>query len=123
VLHFRRDDEDEVIEFVHGPAWYRSGRYAGPIAFDVPAGWHAYEGHYTSHNPWSSDERYFVSKGVLWVSHGGGVPRELVADGDRFRLADDPDGPEWISFDTIVDGVALRVRHAGGDALYRFFTP
>jgi hypothetical protein len=46
-----------------------------------------------------------------------------VADGDRFSPADDPEGPEWISFDPIVDGVALRVVHAGGNALYRFFTP
>ena len=123
VLHFRRNDAGEVIEFVHGPAWYRSERYTGPTSFDVPEAWRAYEGHYTSHNPWSSDERYFVSKGALWVSHGGGAPRALVADGNRFRSADDPEGPEWISFDTIVDGVALRVRQAGGDALYRFFTP
>lgn len=123
VIQFRRSDADEVVEFVHGPAWYRGERYSGPTSFDVPAEWHACAGHYTSHNPWFSDERYFVSKGALWVSQGGGPPRKLVADGDRFRPADDPDGPEWISFDTIVDGVALRARKAGGNALYRFFTP
>jgi CubicO group peptidase (beta-lactamase class C family) len=123
VMHFRRNDDDEVIEFVHGPAWYRGERYTGPTTFTVPEAWRAYEGHYTSHNPWFSDERYFVNKGALCVSHGGGAPRELVADGDRFSPADDPEGPEWISFDPIVDGVALRVVHAGGNALYRFFTP
>lgn len=123
VIQFRRNDADEVVEFVHGPTWYRGERYTGPTAFDVPEAWRVYEGHYTSHNPWSSGERYFVSKGALWVSHGGGAPQELVADGDRFRPADDPEGPEWTSFDTIVDGVALRAVQAGGAALYRFFTP
>jgi hypothetical protein len=123
VVQFRRNDADEVVEFVHGPAWYRGERSTGPATFEVPEAWRAYEGHYTSHNPWFSDGRYFVSKGALWVSHGGGTPRELVADGDRFRPADDPDGPEWTSFDTIVDGVALRAVQAGGSALYRFFTP
>jgi CubicO group peptidase (beta-lactamase class C family) len=123
VVQFRRNDADEVVEFVHGPAWYRGERYSGPTTFDVPEAWRAYEGHYTSHNPWFSDERYFVSKGALWVSHGGGAPHELVADGDRFRPADDPEGPEWTSFDTIVDGVALQAVQPGGNALYRFFTP
>lgn len=123
VVQFRRNDDDAVVEFVHGPAWYRAEQYSGPTAFEVPDAWRAYEGHYTSHNPWSGGERYFVSKGTLWVSHSGGVPQELVADGDRFRPADDPEGPEWTSFDTIVDGVALRAVRAGGNALYRFFTP
>ncbi len=122
VVQFRRNDADEVVEFLHGPAWYRGERSTGSTTFDVPTAWRAYEGHYTSHNPWFSDERYFVSKGVLCVSHGGGAPRELVADGDRFRPADDPEGPEWTSFDVIVDGVALRAVQAGGNALYRFFT-
>jgi CubicO group peptidase (beta-lactamase class C family) len=123
VLHFRRGDDGEVIEFVHGPTWYRGERYAGPTSFDVPDTWKAYEGHYTSHNPWFSDIRVYVNKGTLCVSRAGGAPRPLVPDGDRFRPAEDPDGPEWISFDTIVDGVALRARRAGGDTLYRFFTP
>ena len=123
VFHFRRNDRGEVIEFVHGPDWYRGERYVGPHTFDVPDEWRAYEGHYTSHNPWFSDVRVYISKGALCLSRAGGPPRELVADGDRFRPADDPEGPEWISFDTIVDGVALRARRAGGNALYRFFTP
>lgn len=123
VIQFRRNDDAAVIEFVHGPAWYRGERYTGPTRFYVPDAWRTYEGHYTSHNPWSSGERYFVSKGDLCVSHGGGAPQELVADGDRFRPADDPEGPEWTSFDTIVDGVALRAVQPGGTTLYRFFTP
>lgn len=123
VIQFRRNDEDEVIEFVHGPAWYRGERYSGPTKFDVPEAWRAYAGHYTSHNPWFNGERYFVNKGALCVSHSGGAPQDLMADGDRFRPADDPEGPEWVRFDTIVDGVALRAVKAGGEVLYRFFTP
>lgn len=123
VIQFRRNDDDEVVEFVHGPTWYRGERYTGPATFDVPDAWRAYEGHYTSHNPWSSGERYFVSKGSLWASHSGRAPHELVPDGNRFRPADDVEGPEWVSFDTIVDGVALRAVKPGGETLYRFFTP
>ncbi len=123
VIQFRRNDAAQVTEFAYGPAWYRGERYTGPATFDVPDAWRAYEGHYTSHNPWFSDERYFVSKGALWVSRSGGAPRELVADGDRFRPADDVEGPEWVRFDTIIDGVALRAVQAGGNELYRFFTP
>jgi hypothetical protein len=123
VIQFLRNDADEVVEIVHGPAWYRGERYNGPASFDVPEAWRTYEGHYASHNPWASDERYFVRKGALCVSYAGGVAHEWAADGDRFRPADDPEGPEWTSFDTIVDGVALRAVQAGGNALYRFFTP
>lgn len=123
VVQFRRNDDDEVIEFVHGPAWYRGERYTGPTTFDVPEAWRAYEGHYTSHNPWFSGERFFIGKGKLWVSHAGGAPHELVADGDRFRPADDLEGPEWVSFDTVVDGVALRAVKPGGEIICRFFTP
>lgn len=64
-----------------------------------------------------------MSKGALCVSHAGGAPQELVEDGDCFRPADDPEGPEWVRFDTIVDGVTLRAVKAGGETLYRFFTP
>ena len=123
VIQFRRNDDGEVIEFVHGPAWYRGERYSGPTTFDVPDEWRAYEGHYTSHNPWFSGERVYISKGKLCVSHRGGAPHDMVTDGDRFRPADDPEGPEWVRFDTIVDGVALRAVKAGGETLYRFFTP
>lgn len=122
-LQFTRNDAGEVTELTHGPRWYRGERYDGPTTFDVPDAWRAFEGHYRSHNPWFSGQRVFVSKGNLCVSHAGRAPQALVADGDRFRPADDPDGPEWISFDTIVDGVALRAVQAGGDTLYRFFTP
>ena len=123
VVQFRRNEDGDVIEFVHGPAWYRGERYSGPTLFDVPEAWRAYEGHYTSHNPWFSGERFFISKGKLCASHAGGVPHELVADGDRFRPVDDQEGPEWVRFDTVVDGVALRAVKPGGETLYRFFTP
>lgn len=122
-VQFRRNDGDEVVEFVHGADWYRGERYDGPTEFETPAEWQAYVGHFTSHNPWFSDLRFGICKGQLCVMYGGGAPQALASDGDRFRPANDPDGPEWFAFDTIVDGEALRVREAGGNALYRFFTP
>ncbi|MFT4037760.1 MAG: serine hydrolase domain-containing protein [Thermomicrobiales bacterium] len=123
VIQFRRNDDDAVTEFTHGADWYRGERYDGPTEFETPPEWLAYVGHYTSHNPWFSDLRIGVCKGELCVMHGGGAPQSLVQDGDRFRPADDAEGPEWFEFDTIVNGEALRVREAGGNALYRFFTP
>ena len=40
-----------------------------------------------------------------------------------FRIGDDPDTPERITFDTIVNGQAWRAITSSGETYYRFFTP
>jgi len=120
LLKFGRDDRERVVEVCWGPDWYRSDSYAGPSAFEAPAEWRAYVGHYRAHNPWVSNFRVVQRKGSLLL---------VGAEGYEDKLAPVEDGhfaiehtPERLRFDTIVDGKALHVRRSGGD-YYRFFTP
>lgn len=120
---FGRNDAGEVVELSSGERWYRGARYDGPTSFATPPIWQAYTGHYRSHNPWASNVRVLLRKGKLWLSYAGAAGEELAPHGTSFVLADDPDGPERIEFDTIVDGSAWRLLRPGSETLYRFFTP
>lgn len=123
-LRFGRDDDGAVVEAMHGADWYPGERYAGAIAFAAPAAWAAYPGHYRTHTPWTPNFRVVLRKGALRVVWPAGDELPMVADGDAFRVDEDPWYPERIGFDTVVDGVALRAKWAGGeDFAYRFFTP
>lgn len=131
LLRFGRDDAG-VAEAWHGGDWYAADRYPGPTTFDVPPAWHAYLGHYRSHNPWATNFRVVLRKGALWLCQPGaaadgfGEEERLVPLGDpgagRFRVGEDEASPERIRFDTLLDGEALRATLSGGD-YYRFFTP
>jgi hypothetical protein len=122
LLRFGRHD-GQIAEVFHGPAWFVHGRYKGPVKFDIPAEWAAYPGHYRSHNPWMSSFRVVLRKGALALIHASGDEDALVSlGGARFRIGDDERSAERLSFDTIVEGEALRANYSGGD-YYRFFTP
>ncbi len=76
-------------------------------------------GHYRSHNPWASNFRIVDRLGTLAMIWPSGAEDELVQIGkDCFRVGDTP---ETISFDTFVDGQALRATHSCCP-FYRFFT-
>jgi hypothetical protein len=112
-----------VTEAAYGPTWYVNDRYDGPTDFGYPAEWDAFPGHYRSHNPWFTNSRVVLRKGALLLVQPGGHESPLVPLPDgSFREGEDELGPERYRFDTIVDGVALRMLHSG-EALYRFFTP
>jgi hypothetical protein len=64
-----------------------------------------------------------VRKGSLFMVSSRGHEQELSPAGESFRIGDDPESPERIAFDTIVDGQALRATQPGGEAHYLFFTP
>jgi hypothetical protein len=122
LLRFGRDG-NTVVEAFHGSAWYRHDRYSGPTAFDYPAEWTAYPGHYRSHNPWLPAFRVVLRKGALALIDPAGSEEPLVPLGrDTFRVGLDDRGPERLRFDQIVDGQALRATTAMCD-YYRFFTP
>jgi hypothetical protein len=112
-----------VVELMHGGDWYVTEDYEGPTTFETPPAWEAYLGHYHNYNPWSANFRVVLRKGALLAITGDGQERELTPDGNRFRIGDDPDSPERIAFDTVVDGQALRAIRPGGEIHYRFFTP
>ena len=122
-LRFGRDGAGSVVELMHGGAWYATDAYEGSRMFETPAAWAAYPGHYRSYNPWGSNFRIVIRKGELVMISPGGGAQTLAPEGDGFRIGEDPESPEWIAFDTVVAGEALRARVAGGAEYYRFFTP
>ena len=121
------DDADPVAEVRHGPAVYvREG--SAPLATSVPypSEWDAFPGHYRSHAPYLTSFRIILRRGRLYIAwpNGGEEPLTPRA-GDpeaspRFYIGT-PGEPsaEWIRFDTVVGGRALRAHWAGGGAFYR----
>jgi len=122
-LRFGRNEEDAVVEARHGAHWWRGERYDGPTAFDAPAEWNAYAGHYRSHDPWGTNFRIVPRKGELWLVYPSGGEEPLTPLGDgSFRVTRDPLASDFVRFDAVVDGEALRANYCGCD-YYRFFTP
>ena len=122
-LRFSRDATGTVVELTHGGDWYATDHYEGARTFETPPEWTAYAGHYRSWNPWVSNFRIVVRKGELLLVSPSGQEQTLHPLGDGFRVGDEPDSPERIAFDTLVEGETLRARQAGGADYYRFFTP
>ena len=121
LLEFSRE-EGIVVEAFHGSSWYVNDRYKGPATFDTPKEWIAYTGHYRSHNPWGSNFRVFLRKGVLTVVRAGGSATTLSPIGKGvFRLGKEKDFPEFIKFDAIASGRALRATLKSCE-YYRAFT-
>jgi hypothetical protein len=64
-----------------------------------------------------------LRKRVLFLVHPWGDEEALAQLSDGvFRVGDDERSPERLSFDTILDGQALRANLSGCD-YYRTFTP
>ncbi|MCO5176628.1 MAG: beta-lactamase family protein [Thermomicrobiales bacterium] len=124
-----RFDGENAVALVHGgDVLYRDG-VERPSYDPLPEEWHAYTGHYRSHNPWTSDVRVVACEGQLQLLFTYAAPdgfdeeQALVPQGDGlFGIPINGHIYDWIRFDTIVDGEALRATISGGD-YYRFFTP
>ena len=124
-----RFDGENAVALVHGgDVLYRAG-IERPSFEPLPEEWRAYPGHYRSHNPWTSDIRVVAREGRLQLLFTYGEPdgfdgeQGLVPLGDGlFGIPINGYTYDWIRFDTIVDGEALRATISGGD-YYRFFTP
>ena len=121
LLRFGRE-EGEVVEAFHGPDWYTNERYTGPTTFNYPEEWDAYPGHYRSHNPWLTNFRVVLRKGMLVLVDPSRdeEPMTLLGNG-VFRVGEDDRSPERIRFDTIINGQALRANLSCND-FYRTFT-
>jgi CubicO group peptidase (beta-lactamase class C family) len=109
--------DSDVTEVSWGGDWYRNAQYAGPEHFDYPKAWDAYVGHYRNENPWIGSFRIVVNKGRLMMD--ASIP--LEADGELFRLRDDPYNTEWIRFGEVVNGKCMHLRLSGSD-LWRVTT-
>ena len=124
-----RDVEAQVIGFAHGGAWYeRAGASVEPAPF-LPVSWRTYAGYFRSHNPWCPAFRIVPRRGRLWlifpVAPDGFEDEQPLAPIEppgAFRAGTDPDGPETVVFDAVVDGRALRATLSGG-AYWRVEAP
>lgn len=108
VLGFVRENR-VVTQVFHGPDWYMGARYTGPRTFEARKDWEGLVGHYYNDSPWYGDMRVVMRRGQLFID---GV-QPLVPRGDgRFALGD-PEAPDWISFDSIVEGRAMVLSYSG----------
>jgi hypothetical protein len=117
VLGFVRENQ-QVTQAFHGSNWYLGAKYNGPKTFETRKDWEAFVGHYQNDSPWYGDTRVVLRKGQLFID---GV-QPLVTRGDGKFGVGEPDGPDWISFESIVDGRAMRMNYSG-IIFRRAFTP
>ncbi|MES1241463.1 MAG: serine hydrolase domain-containing protein [Acidobacteriota bacterium] len=111
-LGFGRDGKGAVVEASYGEDWYAGERYAGPRAFETPAEWRAFAGHYRNDSPWEGSARIALRNGRLWI--GGDTP--LVPLGaDLFRIGDEEHSPDRVRFGNVVNGRALVATFNGVD--------
>ena len=117
LLELVRED-DRVVEIHHGGDVYRREGTPAADPAAAPPEWNAYPGHYRAYNPWYSNFRVVLRKGVLTVVFPWGAAWPLLPQDDgSFRVADDW-SPERLRFDAVVDGAALRADYAG-ESYYR----
>lgn len=117
LLGFARDGQ-QVTQAFHGSDWYIGEKYKGPKTFDTRKEWEGFVGHYYNDSAWYGETRIVLRKGQLFAD---GV-QPLIPRGDgKFSLGD-PEGPDWISFESIVDGRAMRMS-LSGILFRRAFTP
>ena len=117
VLGFVRENQ-QVTHAVHGPDWYAGARYTGPRSFEARKEWEGFAGHYSNDSPWYGDTRVVLRKGQLYVDGAQAlVPRSY----GKFGIGD-PEAPDWISFESIVDGRAM-ILNLSGIRFRRTFTP
>lgn len=107
-----------VTEAFHGANWYTNEKYDGPRSFNSPKEWEAYAGHYYNDSPWYGDVRVVLRKGQLYLS---GVQPLVPREGGKFGFSD-PSAPDHVSFDTIINGRAMRLNYSG-IIFRRIFTP
>lgn len=124
LLSFSRE-AGEVTEAAYGPELFANARHSGYQApASYPVEWDAYPGHYRCHNPWGSNVRVFLRRGELWAAFSSidlsdfEYPLQPLPDGG-FRLGETP---ERMSFDTVINGLAVRTVLMGQD-MFRVQTP
>jgi CubicO group peptidase (beta-lactamase class C family) len=117
LLGFIRDNQ-QVTQAFYGGDWYLGTKYTGPKTFETKREWEAFAGHYYHDSPWYGDTRIVLRKGQLFFD---GVQQLVPRADGKFGIGD-PEAPDWISFDSIVDGRAMRMNFSG-IVFRRTFTP
>lgn len=116
LLGFARNNE-KVVEAYHGSDWYPGESYSGPRTFETPKNWAGFVGHYYNDSPWYGDTHVVLRKGQLYLD---GVQLLNPSEGGRFSLGEE--SPDWVSFESIINGRAMRVSYSGV-IFRRTFTP
>ena len=123
LFEFQRNMDRRVVELFYGPDWYVHEQHAVPRPPAAPEKWQGYTGHYRSHNPRNSNFRVVLRKNALVLIHPAGDTRVLVPIREQsFRIGEDEHSPEFLCFDSLIDGQAARANLSGCD-YYRAFTP
>ena len=117
IFGFVRDNR-VVTEAYWGSEWYAGARYTGPRTFETRKDLEGFAGHYYNDSPWYGDTRVVYRKGRLYLD--GVQPLVARTDG-KFGIGD-PEAPDWISFESIIDGRAMRLNFSG-IPFRRMFTP
>jgi D-alanyl-D-alanine carboxypeptidase len=105
-------------EVWHGDRRYVRAGDAARLLSEPPPELRAIEGHYRSHNPWTTNFRVVLRGDRPWVvfpaAPGGFDEQPLVpSSAGFFRVGDDPGTPEHLRFDAIAEGRALRAWLSG----------
>ena len=117
LLGFVRENQ-QVTQAFHGSNWYLGATYKGPKTFEAKKDWEAFAGHYHNDSPWYGDRRIVLRNGQLFID---GVQPLVARNDGKFGIGD-PEAPDWISFESIVEGRAMRMNFSG--IVYRrAFTP
>ena len=117
VLGFVRENQ-QVTEAYYGADWYAGAKYTGPKTFGANKQLEGFAGHYYNDSPWYGDTRGVFRKGQLFVD---GV-QPLVARSDGKFGMGEAEEADWIGFESIVDGRAMRLNYSG-IIFRRTFTP
>ena len=107
-----------IVALTHGPRCFVREGADLPVPQNVPAEWSAYTGQYRCYNPWTTPIQIVLRRGKLLAIESDGYETELFPlTGEHFQFGEAPTA-ERMSFDTIVDGKALRLIQSG-QAMYR----
>lgn len=117
LLGFARENQ-QVTQVLYGPDWYMGAKYNGPKTFETTKEWEGFVGHYQNDSPWYGDTRVVMRKGQLFID---GVQRLVPRADGKFGIGD-PEAPDWVSFESIIDGRAMRLNYSG-IVFRRIFTP
>jgi len=110
LLRFSRQ-AGKVVEVSYGSDWYTNDQYSGPWQFEFPSSWSAYPGRYRATTLPPTFLSVVLRKGkLLFVSPQGNETLLQTMDENTFQIGE---VPEWLRFDTIVDGKSLRVDYSG----------
>lgn len=120
---FFRDTAGKVTDVSEGASGYAMPGSEHPPA-ETPAAYRMLVGRYAAHGEEGPGVRIFVRGGQLTMAYAdASSATSLVEEAPgRFRFAKPAHAPEWLAFDTVIDGQAQRMT-LSGVPLYRIDLP